>query len=100
MTAIIQNHGHKLIQIGGIEDHVHILIGMRTNEALSELIMEVKRDSCKWINENIFVRGHFYWQAGYGAFSVSTSIISRVCGYIENQEVHHRGMSSQEENKS
>ena len=97
MTGIIQNHGHKLLQIGGVEDHVHILIGMQPTEALSELIMEVKRDSCKWINGQKFVKGHFYWQEGYGAFSVSSTAVTKVCGYIAHQEEHHKGITYEEE---
>ncbi len=61
MTGIIQNNGHKLLIINGMPDHVHILIGFRTTQALSELVQVVKRDSSKWINENKLVRGKFSW---------------------------------------
>ncbi len=67
MTGIIQNNGHKLLIINGMPDHVHILIGFRTTQALSELVQVVKRDSSKWINENKLVRGKFSWQEGFGA---------------------------------
>jgi len=89
IIAIIQKHGHKVLSIGGMEDHVHILFGFRPTQALSTLMQEVKRDSSAWINQNRFVMGKFSWQEGYGAFSYSKSQISDVVKYIENQENHH-----------
>ena len=100
MTGIIQNNGHKLLIINGMPDHVHILIGFRTTQALSELVQVVKRDSSKWINENKFVRGKFSWQEGFGAFSYSHSHLSNVMEYIKNQEEHHRKLTFLEEYKS
>ena len=87
--AIIQKHEHKVLSIGGIPNHVHILIGFRPTQSLSALMQEVKRDSSEWINQNKFVIGRFSWQEGYGAFSYSKSQISSVAKYIENQEKHH-----------
>ena len=52
MTAIIQNNNHKVLVINGVEDHVHILFGMRPTQALSELMQMIKGDSSKWINQN------------------------------------------------
>ena len=89
IIAIIQNHGHKVLSIGGMSNHVHILIGFRPTQSLSSLMQEVKRDSSAWINQNQFVMGKFSWQEGYGAFSYSKSQISSVAKYIENQEKHH-----------
>lgn len=97
MTAIIQNHGHKMLAIGGVEDHVHLFIGLNPREALSNLVRELKRDSTIWINKNRFVLGHFSWQEGYGAFTYSKSQLSAVCGYIGNQEIHHRKKTFAEE---
>ena len=71
MVSIIQNNGHKVLAIGGVGDHVHILFGFRPTESLSHLMQEVKRDSSAWINANHLVRGKFSWQEGYGAFSYS-----------------------------
>lgn len=97
MTAIVQNHGHKMLAIGGVEDHVHLFIGMNPAEALSNLIKEIKRDSTIWINKNRFVMGRFSWQEGYGAFTYSKSQLSAVCGYIGNQEIHHQKKTFTEE---
>lgn len=85
----MQKHDHKVLSIGGMPDHIHILFGFRPTQSLSDLMQEVKRDSSAWINKNRFALGHFAWQEGYGAFSYSKSQISRVINYIENQEKHH-----------
>jgi len=89
ITSIIQKHGHKVLSIGGMPDHIHILFGFRHTQTLSNLIREVKRDSSAWINKEISVMGQFSWQEGYGAFSYSKSHISQVANYIETQEQHH-----------
>ena len=89
VIGIIENHGHKVLSIGGMPDHVHILFGFRPTQSLSALMQNVKRDSSKWINENRFVMGSFSWQDGYGGFSYSKSQISQVANYIEKQEAHH-----------
>lgn len=81
ITGIIQNHGHKLLQINGMPDHLHILFGMRPTQALSVLMQQVKQDSSAWINQKGFVRGRFSWQEGYGAFSYSKRDVPDV---IEN----------------
>ena len=93
IIAIIQKHGHKVLSIGGMADHVHILFGFRPTQALSALMQEVKRDSSEWINQNKLVMGKFSWQEGYGAFSYSKSHIPNVANYIENQEKHHAKQS-------
>ena len=97
MTGILQGHGHKLLSIGGVGDHVHMFFGFRPTESLSQLMLEVKRDSSIWINKNRLVLGRFSWQEGYGAFSYSKSQVPVVCHYIENQEIHHRKKSFLEE---
>ena len=97
MTGILQGHGHKLLSIGGVGDHVHIFFGFRPTESLSQLMLEVKRDSAIWINKNRLVLGRFSWQEGYGAFSYSKSQVPVVCHYIENQEIHHRKKTFLEE---
>jgi REP element-mobilizing transposase RayT len=90
ITGIIQKHGHKVLAINGMPDHIHILIGMRPTQSLSDLMQMVKGDSSKWINSHQKVRGHFTWQEGYGAFSYSKSQVPTVIEYIRNQEQHHR----------
>ncbi len=97
ITAIIQNYNHKVLQINGMPDHIHILIGMRPNQSLSDLMKLVKQDSSKWINNKGFINGKFSWQSGYGAFSYSKVQLPRVIKYIQNQEEHHKTRSFREE---
>ena len=97
ITGIIQNKGHKVIQINGLPDHVHILIGLRPTQGLSELVKIVKGESSKWINEKEFSTYKFSWQQGFGAFSYSKSQIHDVIAYIKNQEEHHRKTTFKEE---
>ncbi|GHV47756.1 IS200/IS605 family transposase [Bacteroidia bacterium] len=97
ITIIIQKHGHKVLSIGGMPDHVHVLFGLRPTQALSNLMQEVKRDSAEWINQNKLVAGRFSWQQGYGAFSYSKSHVGNVANYIANQDTHHAKRTFMEE---
>jgi len=97
ITGIIQNKGHKMIAIDGMPDHVHIFMGMKPHQGLSDLVRDIKSDSSRWINQNKFVKGKFAWQEGYGAFSYSHSQITNVANYIANQKHHHKKKSFKEE---
>ncbi len=97
ITGIIHNNNHKLLAINGTSDHIHILIGLRPSQSISDLMKDVKQSSSKWINENKLVKGHFEWQEGYGAFSHSKSQINKVIDYIDNQESHHKKLTFKEE---
>jgi len=99
IAGIIDNHGHKVIAINGMSDHIHIFFGMRPTQTLSDLIQEIKANSSKWINDKKLVKGKFEWQLGYGAFSYSKSQIPNVAAYIQNQEIHHQKKSFLEEYK-
>jgi putative transposase len=99
ITGVIQNHGHKLLAINCMPDHVHMLFGMRPTQSLSDLMRDIKGDSSLWINENKLVTGKFSWQEGFGAFSYSKSQIPAVARYIENQDLHHKKKSFIEEYK-
>ena len=90
LTAIIQNHSHKVLAINGMPDHVHILFGLRPNQSLSDLMQKVKSSSSKWINEENLTFKKFAWQEGYGAFSYTKSDIPKVIRYIQNQKEHHQ----------
>ncbi|MEZ0543161.1 IS200/IS605 family transposase [Fibrella arboris] len=90
MTGIIQSYGHKLLIINGMSDHVHVLIGFRPTQSLSDLMRHLKQDSSKWINDEGLTKQHFAWQEGYGAFSYSKSQIPSVMAYIHQQEKHHQ----------
>jgi REP element-mobilizing transposase RayT len=95
--GIIRNEGAKLLSIGSMPDHVHLAIKIRSNQPLSELVRKIKANSSKWINENQFCRNKFFWQNGYGGFSVSASQINKVRSYIENQAEHHKSKTFKEE---
>jgi putative transposase len=77
------------IAIGGTNDHVHLLIGLRATHQLSNVVKEIKVASSKWIHEEILLK-EFAWQLGYGAFSVGISNLEQVRNYVLNQENHHR----------
>ncbi|MDZ7313175.1 MAG: transposase, partial [candidate division KSB1 bacterium] len=79
----------KLIAINSMPDHVHLLIGLKPNIALSDLVRDIKAASSGFINEKKWVRGRFNWQEGFGAFSYSHSQVDRVVKYINDQEQHH-----------
>lgn len=97
IAGILKNHHVKLLAIGGVEDHIHILFALNPKLALSDLIRDVKANSSKFINERRFIRGKFYWQEGFGAFSYSRSQIDKVAKYILNQEEHHNSRSFKDE---
>ncbi len=90
ITGIVQNNGHKMLQINGMPDHLHLFIGLKPTQAISTLIQNVKTESSKWINDNKFCKSPFAWQEGYGAFSYSKSHVQDVIRYIQNQEIHHK----------
>ena len=71
-------------------DHIHIFIGMRPTQSISDLMQDIKGNSSKWINEKKFLKVKFEWQEGFGAFSYSKSHVNKVIDYIKNQEVHHK----------
>lgn len=97
MTGIITNKGQKSIIVNGVEDHVHVFVGINTATHLSELIRDVKNNSSNFINDNKLVKGKFSWQEGYGAFSYSHSHIKNVYNYIMNQEEHHKSQTFKKE---
>ena len=90
ISGIISNNGHKLLQIGGMPDHVHVFFGMRPTQSLSNLMQDIKGNSSLWINHKQWVTGKFLWQEGYGAFSYGKSQIDHVVKYIQRQEHHHK----------
>lgn len=100
ITGIIRNNGHKLIAINSMPDHLHLFIGFRPDQSLSDLMRIVKGESSEWINQENFTPVKFRWQEGYGAFSYSRSQLSVVASYIYNQEEHHKKFSFAEEYKS
>ena len=82
--------------IGGTENHVHLLLGLRATHRLADVLREIKRSSSQWVVNQLKIR-NFAWQIGYGAFAVSASAIDAVMRYIENQEAHHRSLKFEDE---
>lgn len=97
ITGIIMNEGQKLITINGIPDHIHILVGLKPDKSLSDLVRDIKSNSSRFINEKHWVTGKFEWQTGFGAFSYSHSQLNNVINYIQNQEEHHKKKTFKEE---
>lgn len=97
ITGIISNKNQKLMIINGISSHIHLLIGIKPNCNLSDLVRDIKASSSKWINEQKYTEHKFEWQTGFGAFSVSQSQIDKVIDYIKNQEKHHAKISFKQE---
>jgi REP-associated tyrosine transposase len=85
------------IKIGGYTDHIHILCVLSKKLALVKLLEEIKSHSSKWIKTKDESLKNFYWQDGYGAFSVNPTEVDIVKGYIENQHEHHKQKTFQEE---
>jgi putative transposase len=87
ITGIVS--GQKMIAINNMPDHVHLLIGLKPDIALSNLVRDIKAGSSKFFNEKRWVVGRFRWQEGFGAFSYSRSQLDTVIRYIQNQQKHH-----------
>ncbi len=97
ITGIVSGQKHKLIAINNMPDHLHLLVGLRPDAALSELVRDIKANSSRCINEKRWVMGRFSWQEGFGAFSYSRSQLGTVIRYIENQQKHHAKKSFRDE---
>ncbi len=97
ICGIVNKNNQKVYSINGMPDHIHILLSIKPNCLLSDLMRDIKASSSKWINEKRFVQGKFQWQEGFGAFSVSQSQVDKVIAYIDNQETHHKKLAFKEE---
>jgi putative transposase len=97
MTGTISRHGQKLIAIHCMPDHTHVLIGLKPDMAVSDLVGKIKTGSTNFINRRRWMLGKFSWQEGFGAFSYAQSQLKSVIRYIENQESHHRRLTFGEE---
>ena len=96
LGGAVRTMGGVAEAVGGVEDHVHLLVGLRGTHCLSEVLRELKASSSAWVHRDV-KRPLFAWQDGYGAFTVSQSQRPRVRRYIERQEEHHRRRSFLEE---
>ncbi len=97
ITGIVTNKGQKMLRINGVENHIHMLVNIQPNMALSDLMRDIKANSTKWINEQDFCKHSFRWQEGFGAFTYSISQLDNVINYIDKQEERHKTKSFKSE---
>ena len=97
LGGICRNRESPALAIDGTENHVHLLISLSKNVALSDLMMTLKRDSSKWIKAKGDVFRDFHWQDGYGAFSLGESQVRAVTDYIGGQKERHRTVTFEDE---
>jgi putative transposase len=94
LVGIGNNLHIKVLAVGGTSNHVHLLLGLPTTMTVAGAVQKLKANSSRWLGEHGI---SFQWQDGYGAFSVSPSLLGTVQKYIRNQEEHHRKRSFEEE---
>lgn len=97
MGGIARENNMKALAIGGVSDHVHLLIALPATLSIAKAIQLIKGGSSKWVHETFPDHQNFKWQEGYGAFSVSISRIKNTVAYIHGQQEHHRVKTFQEE---
>src|SRR5262249_46487714 len=85
------------LQVGGVEDHVHLLFGLSRTRIIAEIVETVKTSSSKWLKTKARDLARFHWQSGYAAFSVSQSDADSVVAYIQEQAKRHQRMTFQDE---
>jgi REP-associated tyrosine transposase len=100
LATIVRELDSPFVVVGGVEDHVHILFDMGKMHAPVKFVEKIKRDSSKFVKTLSTKYGGFYWQRGYGIFSVSPTLREEAEAYIRSQEEHHRKKTFQEEYKS
>jgi putative transposase len=97
LKAVCNDHESPVIQLGGVADHIHLLVNLSRKHCVSKFINEIKSHSSKWIKTTNDGVQNFAWQSGYGAFSVGQLEYEKVIAYISNQKEHHKVITYQEE---
>jgi REP element-mobilizing transposase RayT len=97
LGGIARQNQMKAIEVGGMPDHVHILLSLPSTLSIAKALQLIKGGSSKWVHETFPEHRLFGWQVKYGAFGVSVSQLEKIIHYIKNQEEHHRKMTFQEE---
>jgi len=95
--GIARDNRMKALNIGGVEDHVHILASLPSTMAPAKAIQLLKGGSSFWVHQTFPELRHFAWQEGYGAFSLDIALVERTTRYIDSQAEHHRKQTYQEE---
>ncbi len=97
VAGIVRGQNGLPLEIGGVPDHLHLVIRINPDVSVSEIVRLVKANSSKWVNERAAGMGRFAWQRGYGAFTLSFSQLSAVRRYVRSQAEHHRVRTFQDE---
>jgi putative transposase len=97
LATICRDAGAEAFRVGGMADHVHLVMTLPRTLSQAEMLEGLKATSSKWIKGLARDYRHFHWQRGYGAFSVSPSQLDAVLEYVDTQEEHHRDRTFQEE---
>lgn len=97
LGGIARENRMKALMIGGVEDHVHVLLSLPSTLSVAKAVQLIKGNSSKWIHETFPEHQSFEWQEGYGAFSIGISGVDDTVKYIQNQAEHHRKMGFKEE---
>ena len=97
LGGIAREHGMKALTVGGVEDHVHVLLSLPATITVAKAMQTLKAASSKWVSEQFPEARDFTWQEGYGAFSIGVSQVERTRRYIDRQAEHHREESFEEE---
>lgn len=97
IASILKENGSPAVIINSVPDHIHVLFRMSKTVTISQLLEDMKKSSSVWMKAQSPETSSFYWQKGYGAFSVSRSGVETVSRYIANQKEHHEHMSYREE---
>jgi putative transposase len=99
ICGIAKAESCQIIKIGGIENHIHILVKLKPSLATSDFTRKIKANSSKWIHEQYPNLKVFSWQSGFSCFSVSESVKNSLISYIGTQEEHHKRIPFQDELK-
>jgi putative transposase len=97
MSKVSIEQGCPVFQVGGMSDHIHMLVALSRTLTISKLVAEIKANSSRWLKTLHSNYKDFSWQNGYGAFSVGQSNLQAAIRYIEHQKEHHKTMTFQEE---
>jgi putative transposase len=97
IAGIITAKEQKSLAVNGMPDHIHVLIGLKPSMRISDLVRDIKNNSTNFINERGWLKNHFSWQEGYGAFSYSQSQFGKVIEYIKGQKLHHQKRTFRQE---
>ena len=97
LGGIARKNGMGALAVGGTDDHVHMLVSIPATLPIAKAVQLIKGGSSKWVHDTFPTHKGFAWQEGYGAFSVSVSVVDETKSYIGRQEEHHRTKTFEEE---